>query len=120
MSPRVDAVQLGRKIRILRESVASSRYEFARRLGHLNSASYLFQVERGNRIPAISYCEKIAKAGGVPLRDLIDARVSITLPPDEFINEAAPLIRFVTRSGRATILEVLRMLAEERPRRRRR
>ena len=119
MSPRVDAVQLGRKIRILRESVASSRYEFVR-LGHLNSASYLFQVERGNRIPAISYCEKIAKAGGVPLRDLIDARVSITLPSDEFTNEAAPLIRFVTRSGRATILEVLRMLAEERPRRRRR
>jgi transcriptional regulator with XRE-family HTH domain len=106
----IDAVRFGQKIRILRESVTSNRRAFARSLGSVNSASYLFQVERGSQLPAIAYCERIAKAASVPLRDLIDPRISVVLSADEFSKEAASHIRSITPRDRARIIEVLRAL----------
>lgn len=114
---RVDAVRLGRKIRLLRESVAPSRSEFSRRLGHRNSRSYLFYVESGRKLPCISYCERVAAVAGVPLRHLFDYAIPSPLPMnDAYSREIAHLTPRISLAHRRSILKVILSLSDNQER----
>jgi len=62
------AKKLGKRIRELRKKQDSTSEKFAQENGI--SVGYFCDIENGKRLPTLEMLEKIAKALGVPLREL--------------------------------------------------
>lgn len=62
--------QFGDKIRKIRKQNGISQEELASRAGL--HRTYMSDIERGSRNVSIKNIEKIAKALGVPIKDLVD------------------------------------------------
>jgi transcriptional regulator with XRE-family HTH domain len=107
---RIDRIKLGEKIRSLREGVCLNRAEFIRRVG--GSREYLSKVENGWRVPALSYCERIAEAAGISLHELLDdATLTSAVAHDDFTAEIASLVHRLSPRNRTTIIEVVHELS---------
>ncbi len=64
-------MNLGEKLRKLREERGLSQKKLAEKLGYVSN-SYVLDVEQGKYIPSEGKLKKIAKALGVPLKELKD------------------------------------------------
>jgi len=62
--------QLGRKISELRKSKGLTQEKLAEKANY--SVEFISFVERGINAPSIEGCARIAKALGIPLKDLFD------------------------------------------------
>jgi len=63
--------KFGKRLRALREARGWSQEEFADRAGL--HRTYVSAVERGVRNPTLSVLERLAKAFGIKLSELLDA-----------------------------------------------
>jgi len=61
----------GQKLRKLREKKGITQQQVAERLGYVTN-SYISDVEKGHFVPSIEKLKKIAKALGVPFKELDD------------------------------------------------
>ena len=62
--------KLGQKIAALRKGKGFTQEQFAERTDY--SVEFISFIERGINAPSIEGCARIAKALGVPLKDLFD------------------------------------------------
>jgi len=62
--------RLGRKIAELRKRNGFTQEQFAEKTDY--SVEFISFVERGINAPSIEGCERIAKALGIPLKELFD------------------------------------------------
>jgi transcriptional regulator with XRE-family HTH domain len=62
--------KLGRKIAELRKSNGFTQEQFAEKTDY--SVEFISFIERGINAPSIEGCFRIAKALGIPLKDLFD------------------------------------------------
>ncbi|MBS4193397.1 helix-turn-helix transcriptional regulator [Bacillus sp. FJAT-49705] len=69
----MEAEKWGRRIRAFRKLKGYTQESFARQLGV--SVSILGEIERGNRMPALDFLERIARLLNITIEDLT--------PPEE-------------------------------------
>jgi len=62
--------KLGRRIAELRKGAGFTQEQFAEKTDY--SVEFISFVERGINAPSIEGCDRIAKALGIPLKDLFD------------------------------------------------
>jgi XRE family transcriptional regulator, regulator of sulfur utilization len=62
--------QIGMKLKKLRTAKKFSRYELAKRAGI--SRVYVAKLERGGSNPSVGIIERLAKALGVPVMELLE------------------------------------------------
>jgi transcriptional regulator with XRE-family HTH domain len=112
----IDTIELGRRIRSLREARGWSLNQMATRIrSGFQAGSYLSRLERGEKTLSLRYCESIADVTGASLHELLEGidklgRVPAAFEPDPFFEEISRLVHSISPAQRAVVIEVLRDL----------
>lgn len=115
ISPRVILFRnrMGARIYFLRTLHGLTAREMLKRMGRAHSHSNFSAMENGDRMPSLGYCERMAEALDIPLRDIFTEQHPDTTLRDPFDQELIPLIRTLTPEQKSTFIETLRDMSRK-------